>query len=154
MDSLQTILKSDPMIGPMPQKTKLLVIDDDSETIDLLKIILEPNDFDVITTTSGCEGVQLARKLKPDIMIVDLLMPDLDGLNVCREVRKFSQVPILVLSAVGKPGMATQALDEGADDYLIKPMNYNLLVASLKKLTRRARAEKEALRSNGRYRMV
>lgn len=154
MNSLETIVESDLLIEPMLRKPRLLVIDDDSETIDLLKIILEPNDFEVVTTTSGCEGVQLAHQLKPDVMIVDLLMPDMDGLNVCREVRKFSSAPILVLSAVGKPGMATQALDEGADDYLIKPMNHNLLVASLKKLTRRARAEQEAARSNGRYRMV
>lgn len=133
--------------------TRVLIVDDDSETTDLLKLILEPNAFEVVTATSGREGVDIARKLNPDVMIVDLLMPDVDGLKVCRQVRQFSSVPILVLSAVSKPGIVAQALDEGADDYLIKPIKNNVLVASLKKLTRRARAEQE-VETNGIYRMM
>lgn len=133
--------------------TRVLIVDDDVETTDILKLILEPNAYEVVTAASGREGVDLARKLNPDVMIVDLLMPDMDGLNVCRQVRKFSSVPILVLSAVSKPGIVAQALDEGADDYLIKPMKNNVLVASLKKLTRRARVEQE-IETNGVSRMM
>jgi DNA-binding response OmpR family regulator len=66
-----------------------------------------------------------------------MLMPDMDGWEVCHEIRKFSQVGILMLSAINKPGMVTQALDEGADDYLLKPMPSGVLIAHLKKLIRR-----------------
>jgi two-component system KDP operon response regulator KdpE len=133
--------------------TRVLIVDDDSETTDLLKIILESDDFEVTTALSGREGVNLARETRPDVMIVDLLMPDVDGLEVCREIRAFSNVPIVVLSAVNKPGVITQALDEGADDYLIKPIQNNVLVACLNKLARRARAEQKNSRANGSYRM-
>jgi len=138
--------------GQVAMLTRVLVVDDDNDTTDLLKIILTPSAFKVITANSGQEGVELARKLSPDVMVVDLFMPGMDGLMVCKEVRKFSNVPILVLSAVGKPGVAEQALDEGADDYLIKPMNNKVLIASLNKLTRRARAEQAAIQqSNGEH---
>lgn len=134
--------------------TQVLIVDDDKETTDLLRIILESDSFEVTTATSGRDGVRLAREIDPDVMIVDLLMPGMDGLKVCREVRKFSNVPILVLSAVNKPRVAAQALDEGADDYLIKPMKNNVLIACLNKLTRRARAEQEIGKSNGLFRMT
>lgn len=133
--------------------THVLIVDDDNETSDLLKIILESDGFEVTTAVSGREGVNLARETQHDVMIVDLLMPDLDGLKVCSEVRKFSNIPIVVLSAVNKPGVITQALDKGADDYLIKPIKSNILIACLNNLTRRARAEQEISRANGLYRM-
>jgi DNA-binding response OmpR family regulator len=129
--------------------TRVLIVDDDNDTTDLLKIILAPGDFDVVTASTGQEGIELVQKFNPDVMVVDLLMPGMDGLMVCKQVRKFSSVPILVLSAVGKPGIVEQALNEGADDYLIKPMNRNVLVASLNKLARRAHAEQAAIKSNG-----
>ena len=135
------------------ESTRVLVVDDDVETTDLLKVILKPHAFDVITTNSGQEGIDLARSTSPDVMIVDLLMPEVDGLKVCNEVRQFSNVPILVLSAVSKPGIVAQALDEGADDYLTKPMKSSVLVAHLNRLARRARAELEASRGNGKYRV-
>jgi len=135
--------------GQKASFTKVLIVDDDNDTTDLLKIILAPSDFDVVTANSGEEGIELARKFKPDVMVVDLLMPGMDGLEVCKEIRKFSSIPILVLSAVGKPGITEQALNAGADDYLIKPMNKNVLVASLNKLARRAHAEQAAINQNG-----
>ena len=125
-------------------QTKILVIDDDKEMTDLMKLILEPGLFEVITVNSSVEGVEQARASKPDVVVLDLLMPAMDGLQVCKEIRKFSQVPILVLSAVSKPGMASRALDEGADDYLLKPMPSSMLIAHIKKLARRARAEQES----------
>lgn len=131
--------------------TRVLVVDDDVEMTDLLKIILEPGTFEVFAANSGPEGIDLARQLNPDVMILDLLMPGMDGWQVCKEIRKFSQVPILVLSAISKPGMAARALDAGADDYLLKPMTSGVLVAHLKKLARRARAEQEANKTNLSY---
>lgn len=130
------------------QIARVLVIDDDIDTTDLLKIILEPNAFEVFTANSGLEGVEMVRELTPDVVILDLLMPGLDGMGVCKEVRQFSQVPILVLSAVSKPGIVAEALNVGADDYLTKPMKSSVLIAHLKKLVRRSRAEQDASREN------
>ena len=127
-------------------RTRVLVVDDDIEMTDLLKIILEPNSFEVFAANSGADGIQLAEQISPDVMILDLHMPEMDGWEVCHEIRQFSQVPILILSAISKPGMAARALDEGADDFLLKPMTSSVLVALLKKLARRARAEQEASR--------
>ena len=135
-------------------RTRVLVIDDDQETTDMLKLILEPSAFEVVTTNSGSQGIEMARKLNLDVVIVDLLMPGMNGLQVCEAVRKFSGVPILVLSAVSKPGIVAQALNNGADDFMLKPMKSSLLIASINKLARRARAEQEAFRRNGAYRMA
>ena len=125
-------------------RTKVLVVDDDEETTDLLKIILKPDTFQVFAAHSGLDGIELARRLKPDVMVLDLLLLSMDGWQLCKEIRKFSKAPILVLSAISKPGLAARALDEGADDFLLKPIASSVLIAHLKKLTRRARAEREA----------
>jgi DNA-binding response OmpR family regulator len=124
--------------------TKVLVVDDDTEMTDLLKLILEPNSFEVLAVNVGKDAVQLVQEYNPDVIILDLLMPGMDGWEICEEIRKFSPVPILVLSAISKPGMAARALDAGADDYLLKPTPSGVLVAHLNRLARRARAEHDA----------
>jgi DNA-binding response OmpR family regulator len=130
--------------------TKVLVIDDDSDTTDLLRIILEPNAFEVITANKGEEGVELVRSASPDVVVVDLLMPGMDGLKVLHAIRAFSAIPVLVLSAVNKPNIAAQALNSGADEFLIKPMSSSVLVASLNMLARRARVERQAKEDDSR----
>lgn len=120
-------------------KIKVLAIDDDFDMTEMLRIMLEVEQFEVLTTTHSPTGVELARSKKPDVILLDLLMPDLDGWQVCEEIRRFSQVPILILSAVSKPGMAVRALDAGADDYLLKPMTGGILAAHIRKLARRVR---------------
>lgn len=129
--------------------TRVLVVDDDSDTIDLLKIILEPNAFEVIPAFNGKDGVERVHSDRPDVIVVDLLMPEMDGLAVCQNIRKFSNTPIVVLSAYDRPGTAEQALQYGADDYLSKPMNSNLLIASLNRLTRRVKAQQRAIYPGG-----
>jgi DNA-binding response OmpR family regulator len=124
--------------------TRVLVIDDDDATTEMFKLILEPKQFDVQVVNTGAEGVEAAQRFSPDVVVLDLLMPEMNGTEVCREIRAFSQVPILVLSAVSKPGMVAQALDEGADDYLLKPITSSVLIARLKRLVWRARAEQAA----------
>ncbi len=124
--------------------TKVLVIDDDSAMTDLLKLMLKQARFDVVATNSGVEGIDVARRQEPNVIILDLLMPGEDGWQICKSIREFSQVPILVLSALNNPGLAIRALDGGADDFLIKPVSTGVLIAHLNKLTRRARAEIEA----------
>jgi DNA-binding response OmpR family regulator len=125
-------------------RTKVLVVDDDNDTAELLRIFLEPKNFEVIMANSGDEGIELVRSAMPDIMVIDLLNPGTEGLKILRTVRQFSSIPILILSAVNKPNIAAQALDDGADDFLIKPMNSSVFIASIKKLARRARFEQIA----------
>jgi len=134
--------------------TKVLVIDDDDAMVEMLKLILEPVLFDVVIANNSPLGIESTRKLLPDVVILNLLMPDMSGWEVCKSIRAFSQVPILVLSAISKPGMVAKALDEGADDYLIKPMTSSVLIAHVKRLARRARAEKDADNSKLNYSQV
>ena len=119
----------------------VLVIDGDTALTTMLKAILEPRAFSVMTAHQVHEGIEVARERKPDVIVLDLYMAGPDGGKVCRTIREFTQVPILVLSAMNKPGVVAQALNEGADDYLIKPVPAGVLVAHLNNLIRRAHAE-------------
>jgi DNA-binding response OmpR family regulator len=125
--------------------TKVLLIDDDRATTELLAMVLMRNRFDVDIANSGKEGIFKAREITPDVCIVDMLMQDIDGLAVCRAIRHFSTAPILVLSVINKPDMVANALDAGADEYLVKPVQTNILIAHLNTLARRGRAEREAV---------
>lgn len=131
--------------------TSVLVIDDDDSMVEMLNLILEADTYEVTSTQVSSEGIEFARQLEPDVILINLLMPDMSGWEICKSIREFSQVPILVLSAITKPGMVAKALDEGADDYLLKPMTSNVLVAHVKRLARRSRAEKEAENPNLNY---
>ena len=117
---------------------KVLAIDDDPAMTELLTLLLKTHGFDVLTANTGEDGVAITRKDSPDVVILDLMMPGMDGWQVCNQIRKFSTVPILVLSALDSPGMVASALDAGADDYLVKPIPSGVLIAHLNKLTRRA----------------
>ena len=117
---------------------KILAIDDDPAMTELLKILLQSHDFKIDTANSGAEGIELTKQIRPDIILLDLMMPDMDGWETCKKIRKFSNTPIVVLSALNNPGMVASALDSGADDYLIKPVPNSLLVAHIKNLTRRS----------------
>ncbi len=118
---------------------KILVIDDDEDTTDLLELFLSPATSTVLVAHSGKDGIELAKKHSPDLIILDLLMPVMTGWQVCKAVREFSEAPILILSAVDSPDIIAQALDLGADDYLIKPVSSSSLIARLNKLMRRPR---------------
>jgi len=132
-------------------RSKILIIDDDREMTELLKIVLEPQSFIVETANTGKEGIELLKQFDPDVVVMDLLMPGMDGFEMCREIRKFSNVPILILSALSKPDMIARALDEGADDYLVKPMKSGVLVAHLNKLVRRSRSGEFKVQTNRLY---
>jgi DNA-binding response OmpR family regulator len=119
---------------------KVLSIDDDPSMTELLILLLRTRGLEVITANSGEEGIQKVRELNPDVVVLDLMMAEVDGWKVCSTVRKFSKVPILILSALDTPGMVASALDAGADDYLIKPVPSSVLVAHLQNLARRARS--------------
>jgi DNA-binding response OmpR family regulator len=117
----------------------ILVIDDDPAMTELLKVLLSTTNAVVHTANSGKDGIDLAQKLKPDLIVLDLMMPEIDGWEVCKRVRVFSAVPILILSALDNPGMVAAALDAGADDYLIKPVSSGMLFAHINNLVRRSK---------------
>lgn len=116
---------------------KVLVIDDDPAMTELLSLLLRPAATEIFTANSGLDGISLVKAKSPDVIILDLMMPEMDGYEVCQEIRTFSKMPILILSALDMPGMVSKALDAGADDYLIKPVTSGILVAHLKNLLRR-----------------
>ena len=121
---------------------KVLTIDDDPSMTDLLTLLLKTHGLDAYIANSGEEGLQMIHKVSPDVVILDLMMSGMDGWQVCRQVRSFSVVPILILSALDTPGLVARALDGGADDYLVKPVPSGILVAHLNNLIRRAATER------------
>ena len=123
-------------------KTKILVIDDDTAVTDLLSVLLSSQGFDVAATNSSSDGLSHVRDNEPDLIILDLMMPESDGWEVCRSVRSYSQVPIIVLSALNDPSMVASVLDAGADDYLTKPTPSRVLVAHINRLIKRNETNK------------
>ncbi len=122
---------------------EVLLIDDDPDLSIMLRTLLRGQDFQIKAVFSGEEGIELCRKEQPDVVILDLLMPEMDGWEVCERIREFSEVPILILSALGSPASVARALDAGADDYLIKPIHASLLASRLRTLVRRNLALQE-----------
>ena len=116
---------------------KILVIDDDQAMTELLTLLLKPATSSVIAAHSGPQGVELAKTEKPDLITLDLMMPEMSGWEVCKAIRLFSSAPILILSALDSPGMVAAALDAGADDYMIKPVTSSSLMAHINRLVRR-----------------
>ena len=117
--------------------TKILVIDDDLAITELMSMLLKTHGFDVITTNSGTDGVKLVKEKNPSVVILDLMMPDMDGWQVSKAIRAFNNVPILILSAINDPSMVASVLDTGADDFLVKPVPSSVLVAHIRKMVRR-----------------
>lgn len=120
-----------------PAPTKLLVFDQDTLGENFLKQMLETDGYEVIRFSSSSKGLLASRSLEPDVIVINLMQPPVNGWKLCRQLREFSQVPILVLAAVSDPHIIARWLDAGADDYLTKPFSSEVLVAHLQKLTRR-----------------
>jgi DNA-binding response OmpR family regulator len=117
--------------------THVLVIDDDKAVTDLLGLLLKSHGFEVTTVNGAREGVEIVRAMCPDILILDLTMPEMDGWTACRAIRSFSNVPIIILSALNDPTLVARALDLGADDFLTKPTSSGVMIAHINKLVRR-----------------
>jgi two-component system, OmpR family, KDP operon response regulator KdpE len=112
--------------------TKVLVVDDDPSLLKALRIGLTARGDEIVTAPTGTEAVHQVALARPDLVILDLGLPDLDGIEVCRRIREFSQVPILVLSAYGDERRKVEALDSGADDFVTKPFGMAELEARLR----------------------
>ncbi len=120
----------------MEQRT-ILVVDDDNGLRELIRINLEHEGYGVIQAANGVQCVAAVREQRPDMVILDVMMPEMDGLEACGKVREFSQVPILMLTAKVQSEDVITGLDRGADDYLIKPFNMDELSARIRALLRR-----------------
>ncbi len=131
--------------------TTVLTIDDDPAITELLSVLLKATGFDVLVANSGEEGVRLIREKLPRVVILDLMMPDMDGWQVCKAVRTFSSLPILILSALDDPSVVASILDTGADDYLVKPVPSAVLVAHINKLVRRTGSLQEIPHDSARW---
>src|SRR5258706_1410982 len=120
---------------------KVLTIDDDTAMTELIGLLLRSYGLEVISANDGEKGLQLARSEKPDLIMLDLTMPGVDGWQGCKTIRTFSKVPVIVLSARDEPTTISSALDAGADDYMVKPVPSSVLIAHINNLTRRAHVE-------------
>ena len=121
----------------IPSPTKLLVIDQDTLGENFIKQTLNPDGYEVVKVNSSAEGIQTSQTWNPDVIIINIMQPATNGWKLCRKLREYSKVPILVLAAVSDPNSIAVWLDAGADDYLTKPFSSEILVAHLQKLTRR-----------------
>ncbi|MGH2521457.1 MAG: response regulator [Anaerolineales bacterium] len=124
--------------------SKILVVEDEATVRDTLALNLRAEGFEVLTSGDGAEGLLLAREQSPDLIILDLMLPQLDGLSLCRILRRDSDVPIIMLTARGTEMDRIAGLETGADDYVVKPFSLGELLARVRANLRRARGEARA----------
>ncbi len=117
---------------------KILVVDDDLNICDLLRMYLEKEGFTVKTVNDGTAAIDAFREFEPDLMLLDIMLPKLDGWQVCREIRKFSENPIIMISAKGETFDRVLGLELGADDYIVKPFEAKEVIARIKAVLRRS----------------
>ena len=121
----------------------VLLADDDAKIRELLELYLTKEGFAVVHASDGAEAILKAQQLKPDLIVLDIMMPVMDGMEVCRQVRKFSRVPVIMLTARLEDEDRIQGLELGADDYVSKPFNPRELVARVKAVLRRVPGKEE-----------
>jgi two-component system, OmpR family, KDP operon response regulator KdpE len=119
-------------------KTNILVVDDEAQIARVLKTALSSQGYGIRTASDGEEALQLMKGWAPDLVVTDLRMPNMDGLELCRRIRTESRIPIIVLSVKGEDTIKVEALDAGADDYITKPFSINELLARVRAALRRA----------------
>jgi DNA-binding response OmpR family regulator len=122
----------------MPRKTTILSADDDPHLLRLVTRNLELEGYAVLTATDGADALRQIQEEQPDLVLLDVMMPRLDGFTVCQRVREFSAVPIILLTARGQDQDKVRGLDLGADDYLTKPFSIDELLARVRAVLRRA----------------
>ncbi len=125
------------MLKHMPA-TKILVVDDEPAVTDLLIYNLRKSGYEALVATDGREALRLACQANPDLVLLDLMIPEIDGLDVCRELRKTSSVPIIMITARGEEIDRVVGLELGADDYISKPFSVRELMARIKAVLRRS----------------
>jgi two-component system response regulator MprA len=134
-------------------RERILVIEDEEKILQLLRRGLAYEGYRVETAADGASGLAMARETPPDLVILDWMLPGIDGLEVCRRLRAGGSVPILMLTAKDAVADRVQGLDSGADDYLVKPFEFDELLARIRALLRRARPEGAEMLSFGDLRL-
>ncbi len=125
-------------------QSTILVIDDDKKITSFLRRSLAFEGYEVFVANDGLTGLQLAEERQPDLLILDIMMPGMDGIEVCRQLRKTSFVPVLMLTAKDEVSDRVRGLDAGADDYLVKPFSLEELLARVRAQLRRAKPAQES----------
>ena len=126
---------------------KILIVDDDENICELLRLYLEKDGFDTVVAGDGEQAVEYAAKYSPDLILLDIMLPKLDGWQVCREIRKTSETPIIMLTAKGETFDKILGLELGADDYVSKPFDTKEVIARIKAVLRRTH-DSDKLRIN------
>lgn len=124
----------------MPNRKTILVVDDEQDLLDLIEYNLKKEDFDVLKAEDGLEGIEVARKHRPDLVLLDIMMPKMDGLEVVERMRndkKLKRIPIIFLTARGDEKTEVEGLDKGGDDYITKPISTTKLISRIKAVLRR-----------------
>ncbi|MBI4333435.1 MAG: response regulator transcription factor [Chloroflexi bacterium] len=120
---------------------RVLVVDDEARILNFLRAKLKVSGYEVLTATNGMEAIEVIHTQEPDLVVLDILMPKMNGLDMLKQLRTFSSIPVIILSAKGANGDKIQGLTLGADDYLPKPFNPDELVARIEAVRRRAKPE-------------
>ena len=123
--------------------TKVLVVDDDTNICDLLKIYLENEGYETVTAYDGIKALSAFKIYEPDLVLLDIMMPRKDGWQVCREIRQYSKVPIIMLTAKGDERDELQGFQLGVDEYITKPFSPKILVARVEAVLRRTNQAEE-----------
>ncbi len=116
---------------------KILVIEDAENLCDLIKLYLKKEGFEVLVCHDGLKGLKVFQQEAPSLVLLDIMLPGLDGWQVCREIRKISDIPIIMITAKGEEFDKVLGLELGADDYIVKPINFKELVARVRAVLRR-----------------
>jgi two-component system KDP operon response regulator KdpE len=128
----------------MSEHRRILIVDDEPQITRVLRTTLSSQGYDIRVANDGEMALELMKNWTPHVVVTDLAMPNLDGVGLCRQVRRISQVPIIVLSVRGQDRSKVEALDAGADDYVTKPFSMNELLARIRAQLRRTPATEEA----------
>ena len=114
-----------------------MIVDDDAHIAELIRLYVEKDGFEAITASNGREALQKFKEDAPSIVVLDIMMPEMDGWQVCREIRRISNIPIIMLTAKGETFDKVLGLELGADDYMVKPFEPKELVARIKAVLKR-----------------
>jgi DNA-binding response OmpR family regulator len=131
--------------------TLILIVDDDIRMLRMMKRMLELENFQTINANSGEAALKAFEKETPDLVLLDIMMPDMNGYTVCQHIREFSDVPIIMVTAMGEDKQKVEGLDIGADDYVTKPFSASELAARVRALLRRTNSQERQSNSMFRY---
>lgn len=127
--------------GNEEQSLKIVLIEDDPSMVSLVSLGLRYEGYEVLTAENGLEGLRLAESESPDLLILDWMLPGLDGVGICKRIRAHSEIPIIIITARDAVSDRVQGLDAGADDYLVKPFHIDELLARVRARLRRKQSE-------------